>query len=96
MVGLGMMAVGILTLIVTFTIIPIVGDQLDRAVTLPSGNSTTEVCDNGGTGCHWNASVNSHVTTGISVWEGVGGILKVGAIIVVVAGFLTTLKGLKG
>lgn len=83
MVGLGMMAVGILTLIVTFTIIPIVGSQLDAAVTL-------------GATSDWNASHNANIPTGVNLWESVGGIIKVGAIIVVVAGFLTTLKGLKG
>lgn len=83
MAGLGMMAIGVLVLIVAFTIIPIVGDQLDTSITL-------------GATSQWNSSVNTAVPTGVDLWESTGGILKVGAIIVVVAGFLTTLKGLRG
>ena len=94
MEGLGAMAVGVLVLIVAFTIIPIVGDQLDTSVTLPAGNTTTQACDSG-RGCLWNSSVNTDIPTGVDLWESIGGILKVAGIIVVVAGFMRTLQGIR-
>ena len=82
MEGLGAMAIGVLVLIVAFTIIPIVGSELDDAVQL---SATTQ----------WNSTVNTQIPTGVDLWEAVGGILKVGGIIVVVAGFLRTLQGMR-
>ncbi len=82
MEGLGAMAIGVLVLIVAFTIIPIVGSELDQAVQL-------------GATSDWNSSHNSDVPTGVDLWTSVGGILKVAGIIVVVAGFLRTLQGMK-
>jgi len=82
MEGLGLMAVGVLGLIVSFTIIPIVGAELDSAVTL----STTS---------QWNSSVNTNIPTGVDLWESVGGIIKVGAIVTIIGGFLKTLSGLR-
>ena len=82
MEGLGAMAIGVLVLIVAFTIIPIVGSELDQAVTLPATSD-------------WNATHNPDIPTGVDLWQSVGGILKVAGIIVVVAGFLRTLQGMK-
>ena len=95
MEGLGAMAIGVLTLIVAFTIIPIVGNELDNAVTLDPGNSTDQTCTDNKRSCLWNSSVNSDIPTGVDLWESVGGILKVGGIIVVVVGFLRTLQGMR-
>ena len=95
MEGLGAMAIGVLVLVVAFTIIPIVGNELDQAVTLPGGNITTKVSTDGGTACKWNASITTGIPTGVDLWQSVGGILKVAGIIVVVAGFLRTLQGMK-
>jgi len=91
MEGLGAMAIGVLVLIVAFTIIPIVGDQLDNAVTIDG--YTNETTKTGGS--QWNSTVNSDIPTGVDLWQSVGGILKVAGIIVVVAGFLRTLQGMK-
>jgi len=82
MEGLGAMAVGVLGLIVAFTIIPIVGSELDNAVTL-------------GAESDWNSTHNTNLPTGVDLWVSVGGILKVGAIIVIIGGFLRTLSGLR-
>lgn len=86
MQGLAVMAIGILTLIVIYTIIPLVGSQLDTAVTLPAT----------GAGSNWNNSVNTKIPTAYGLWESLGGIVKVGGVIVVVGGFLQTLRGLRG
>ena len=95
MEGLGAMAIGVLVLIVAFTIIPIVGNELDNAVTLPAGDVLNGTCTAGNRACLWNSSMTTGITTGVEVWESVGGILKVGGIIVVVAGFLRTLQGMR-
>lgn len=86
MQGLAVMAIGILTLIVIYTIIPLVGSQLDTAVTLPAS----------GAGSQWNNTVNTAIPTAPDLWESLGGIVKVGGVIVVVGGFLQTLRGLRG
>lgn len=85
MTGLGMMAVGILIMIVVFTIIPIVGSELDEntAGMVRAGSS-------------WNSSENANIPTAVDLWNTVSGILKVVAVMLVVVGFLSTLKGLKG
>lgn len=85
MYGLGMMAVGILVMIVVFTIIPIVGSELDEntAGMVPAGSS-------------WNSSENANIPTAVDLWNTVSGILKVVAVLLVVVGFLATLRGLKG
>ncbi len=82
MQGLAAMAIGVLVLIVAFTIIPIVGSELDSAVTL-------------GATSDWNATHNDSIPTGVDLWQSVGGILKVAGIIIVVAGFLKTLQGMR-
>ncbi len=97
MQGLGAIAIGVLGLIVIFTIIPIVGESIDNAVTLPSctypGVNTTG-CE---AGYGWNntATGTSAIPSGISLWTSLGGILKVGAIVIVIAGFLRTLQGMR-
>jgi len=68
MEGLGAMAIGVLVLIVAFTIIPIVGDQLDNAVTIPG--YTNETAKTGGS--QWNSTVNSDIPTGVDLWQSVG------------------------
>ncbi len=100
MQGLAAMAIGVLTLIVAFTIIPIVGDQLDSAVPLPGGSCTYPGVN--ATGCDagykWNNTARidgSTSVTGIDLWTSVGGILKVAGIIIVVAGFLKTLQSMR-
>ncbi len=105
MEGLGAMAIGVLVLVVAFTIIPIVGEELDNAVSIPSvcNNATEYSVDGDGTcpesgrapGGDWSSTLNTDIPTGVDLWTSVGGILKVAGIIVVVAGFLRTLQGMK-
>jgi hypothetical protein len=82
MSGLAAMAIGALTLVVVFTIIPLVGSQIDQAVTLPSCPYTTNT-----TGCAvgsaWNASATAGagLPTAVSLWGSMGGILKVAGVI---------------
>ncbi len=98
MEGVGAMAIGALILIVAFSIIPIVGDQVGRAVSLPGCSNNTDAASCAASpelGGKWNSSVNTAIPTGVDLWQSIGGILKVAGIIVVVAGFLRTLQGMK-
>lgn len=85
MYGIGMMAMGILVLILAFTVIPIIGSELDESTQgmLPVNSD-------------WNNSHNPNIPTGANLWATVSGILKVTAVGLVVIGFLATIKGLKG
>jgi len=83
--GIVAMAIGILGLIIVYVIIPLVGSQLDQAVTLPGS----------GAGSTWNSSVNTDVPTAVSLWTSLAGILKVAAFITVIGGFLRTLQGMR-
>lgn len=75
-------AIGVMILAVVYIIMPLVGSELDQAVTLPADSQ-------------WNASVNTDIETGYDLWGSVGGIITVAAIIVVVAVFLKILVGLR-
>jgi len=83
--GIVAMAIGILGLIIVYVIIPLVGSQLDQAVTLPAS----------GAGSTWNSTVNTDVPTAVSLWTSLAGILKVAAFITVIGGFLRTLQGMR-
>ena|SRR3990167_8346844 len=94
--GIVAMAIGILGLIIVYTIIPLVGSELDQAVVLPGCTNSNATCANGSLpGSAWNNSVNSDVTTGVSLWTSIAGILKVAAFITIIGGFLRTLQGMR-
>jgi len=82
MQGLGEIALGVLTLIVVYSVVPLIGSSMDTATTL-------------GPTSQWNHTVNANIPTGVDLWTTVGPFLTLAAIILIVAGFLTTLKGLK-
>lgn len=86
MQGLAAMAFGVLTIIIAFTIIPMVGSEMDQAVVLPATGSV---------GSQWNSTVNADIPTAVDFWESVGGILKVAGFIIVVVGFIRALQGLR-
>ncbi len=83
MTGLGEIALGILTLIVIVSIVPLVGNSIDSATTIGAGSA-------------WNATENTDIPTGAGMWGTLGPFIQLAAIILIVAGFLTTLRGLKG
>jgi len=83
--GIVAMAIGVLGLIIIYTVIPLVGSEMDQAVILPAA----------GTGSTWNSSVNTDVPTAVSLWTSIAGILKVAAFITIIGGFLRTLQGMR-
>jgi len=84
--GIVAMGIGILSLIIVYVVVPLVGSQMDQAVILPAS---------GEAGSTWNATVNTDVPTAVSLWTSLAGILKVAAFITVIGGFLRTLQGMR-
>lgn len=68
-------AIASLVLVILFTVVPLIGSEMDGAVDIDSGSQ-------------WNSSTNSDIVTGVSLWESIGGIIKVGAFIAVVIVFI--------
>jgi len=94
--GIVAMAIGILGLIIIYTVIPLVGSQMDLAVVLPGCTNSNATCANGSLpGSAWNASVNTNAPTAVSLWTSIAGILKVAAFITIIGGFLRTLQGMR-
>ena len=96
--GIVAMAIGVLGLIIIYTVIPLVGSQIDQAIVLPgcTNNTNATTCDASKTvGSAWNSSVDSNVPTGVSLWTSIAGILKVAAFITIIGGFLRTLQGMR-
>ena len=83
MAGLGAMAIGAILLIVIFAIIPLIGEEVDGAVTL-------------GPASEWNHSVNADIPTAVDFWESVSPFITLAAIMLFIGGFISTLKGLRG
>lgn len=82
--GLIAMAIGVLTLVVIYTFVPTIGSQLATATSVPAA----------GAGSEWNATLHTDVPTGVGVWTSLAGILKVAAIVEIIAAFLITLGSL--
>jgi hypothetical protein len=83
MAGLGSMVLGVVLIIVLYGIIPMIGYQIDTAVTL-------------GAASEWNHSVNADIPTGPSFWTTISGFVTLAALMLFVGGFIGTLRGLKG
>ena len=80
--GIVAMAIGILSLVIVYAVIPMIGEQVDSAIVI---GATSE----------WNSSVNTDVPTAVSLWTSLAGILKVAAFIIIIGGFLRTLQGMR-
>ena len=83
MAGLGSMVLGVVLIIVLYGIVPMIGSEIDSAVTL-------------GTESEWNVSVNSDIPTGPDFWETVSGFVTLSALMLFVGGFIGVLKGIRG
>ena len=83
MAGLGSMVLGVVLIIVLYGVVPMVGYQIDDAVTL-------------GATSDWNSSHNTDIPTGPEFWETVSGFVTLSALMLFVGGFIGVLKGIKG
>ncbi len=88
MEGLVLMAIGILTLLVVFIIIPLVAAPLDQEVSIMIPSS--------GPGSEWNSSVTPSLHTGASLWATLSGLLKVAGVVVLFTGLLKAISGARG
>lgn len=88
MQGLAAMAIGVLTLIVVFIVIPLVGSPLQETVSpmIPSA----------GPGAQWNNSVNPNIPTGAGLWLTLSGVIKVAGVVVLFTGLLKAISGARG
>lgn len=85
-------SLGVVTL--TSDVIGRVGN-LAVSENLANGAWSAATLTGGQDGSNWNSSHNTNITTAVDFWESVGGIMKVAGLIVVVSGFLKSLKGIR-
>jgi len=84
MAGLGSMVLGVVLIIVLYGIVPMIGYQIDTAVSIPANDSWGS-----------NSSVAT-IPTGSDFWETISGFVTLSALMLFVGGFLGTLKGIRG
>jgi len=65
-------AIGALILVVVFAVVPMVGSQVDDATGDLAADS------------EWNATYNTDLATGYGLWEDVGSMISLAAVIIVV------------
>jgi len=66
--GLVTASIAVAALVIIFAIVPMIGYQVDTAVPIPSGSQ-------------WNATTNTNIVTGVSLWGSVGPLIKLVAIV---------------
>ena len=74
---------GIIVLIAYFSIIPLIGYNLDSAVTLPANSD-------------WNASHNNAIVTGSGLWKSLGPIAQTAAIVAGIAAMIMIIMTMAG
>ena len=74
---------GAIILIAYFSIIPLIGYNLDSAVTIPTASQ-------------WNATTNTNIVTGVSLWGSLGPIAKTGAITAGIAAMILIVMTMAG
>jgi len=65
-------AITVVVLIALYSIIPIIGENLDSAASV-------------GADSDWNSDVNSDIETGVGLWESIGPLITLAAIVSVLA-----------
>lgn len=86
MAGLGSMLLGVVLIIVLYTIIPVVGDTINGSN--PTGGDWDA--------SNWNVSNNADLPMGYDFWTTISGFVTLTALMLFVGGFIGVLKGLKG
>jgi len=84
MAGLGAMVLGVVLIIVLYAIIPMIGESIDNAVDIPTGETDG-----------WGAN-NTDLPTGAGFWTTISGFVTLSALMLFVGGFIGVLKGLRG
>lgn len=64
-------AIGVLTLIIIFSLVPVVGASVDDAMPSTDGE--------------WNSTTNPDIPTGVSLWQTMGPLIGLAALVAVIA-----------
>lgn len=83
------------TVTITWDTVGTVGNSVGTTETGAQTAFASTKLTGGVDGSDWNPTHNTNIPTGVSLWESLGSILKVASIILVVAGFLQTLREIR-
>jgi hypothetical protein len=72
-------AIGVLMLVVVFSVIPLIGSEVDEATGDLAADSD------------WNSSYNADIPTGTDLWEDTGGMISLAAVIIIVGFVLSAI-----
>lgn len=78
MKSLGVAAIGILLLVVIFSVVPMVGQNVDDVTSIPVGSQ-------------WNSTTNTDIETGSDLWGSTSGMISLAAIIAIVGYVLNSI-----
>ncbi len=81
--------------VLTHTVTGTTGNSVATTETATAASWAVATLTGGVDGSDWNSEHNTNIPTGVDLWESIGGILKVAAIILIVGGFLKTLQGIR-
>lgn len=80
--GLVAAAIGVMMLVMTFIIVPMVGYQMDESIEIDNTSN-------------WHIDTNADIPQGYDLWTDLSGIISVAALVMIVGGIFTSFKALK-
>ena len=80
--GLVAATIGVMMLVMTFIIVPMVGYQMDQSIEIANTSN-------------WHSDTNADIPQGYDLWTDLSGIISVAALVMIVAGIFTSFKALK-
>ena len=81
--GLVSASIGIMMLVMTFIIVPMVGYQMDQSIEIDNTSN-------------WHPDTNADIPLGYELWTDLAGIISVAALVMIVGGIFVSFKSLKG
>jgi len=80
--GLVAAAIGVMMLVMTFIIVPMVGFQMDESIEIDNTSN-------------WHVDTNTDIPQGYDLWTDLSGIISVAALVMIVGGIFVSFKALK-
>ena len=77
------MAIGLIVLVAVFSIAPLIGSNIDSASTVPPDSQ-------------WNATVNTDIPTGVSIWEQNAGLLMLAVMVSILSMVIWAIMRVQG
>lgn len=77
------MAIGLIVLVAVFSIAPLIGSNIDSASTVPPGSQ-------------WNATENTDIPTGVSIWEQNAGLLMLAVMVSILSMVIWAIMRVRG